>query len=61
VPPRNQIASRSPVREERALPAETANTAGNFLTLMTKMRQAPPLWPRFFSLYPIRPSLLRIC
>ena len=33
----------------------------NFLTLMTKMRQAPPLWPRFFSLYPIRPSVLRIC
>jgi hypothetical protein len=37
------------------------NTSGNLLTLMTKMRQTPPLLPRFFSLYPIRPSLLRIC
>ena len=32
-----------------------------FLTLMTKMRQAPPLLPRFFSLCPIRTGLLRIC
>ena len=58
VPRRSQIVLP---RARTAPSRDTANTAGNFLTLMTKMLQAAPLLPRFFSLYPIRPSLLRIC